>query len=500
MPKRVAKARADVEARFQEALKTVDSSAARTLGELEGELWTRLLALGRAMVTLFLVHQAQRPWSSRYEHDGQQYVIDERGRTSDVGTRFGKVSFWRPIGRVVGRCRAKADLPVDRELGLCAGFSLGTVTSMVRLCAMLPFATSMGVFRAFSEWSPSIRATLRMVDGLGAHARPFLEQAEAPEDDGAILVIEVDGRGAPMMRETEHERRRQPRPRAKQKKLKRHQIREKRKKAARPRRKKGDKSKNSKLAIVGVLYTLKKTPQGLEGPINKRIYATFESHEALMRRLLCEARKRGYGKKGKTVVFLADGCDHIWRWQQQLFPDAIPCVDWYHVAEKLYSAGLTMHREGSAELSAWVDKQKERLASGQVWDVVDDLSAVLAAVPKTGPGTKSKRKTLFDVIRYLGDHSDRLMYDKLRARDLPIGSGAVEGAVRNLIAVRFDGPGMRWGRERSEVLLQLRCIVLNGMWEDFVTYLRQRGRITLPAEPIAASAYTAKPQTLQEAA
>ena len=135
-----------------------------------------------------------------------------------------------------------------------------------------------------------------------------------------------------------------------------------------------------------------------------------------------------------------------------------------------------------------------------MWDVIDDLSAVLAAVPKTGPGTKSKRKTLFDVIRYLGDHSDRLMYDKLRARDLPIGSGAVEGAVRNLIAVRFDGPGMRWGRERSEVLLQLRCIVLNGMWEDFVTYLRQRDRITLPAEPIAASAYTAKPQTLQEAA
>src|SRR5690606_27174837 len=47
------------------------------------------------------------------------------------------------------------------------------------------------------------------------------------------------------------------------------------------------------------------------------------------------------------------------------------------------------------------------------------------------------------------------------------------GAVRNVnvIAMRLDGPGMRWGRERSELVLQLRCILVGGQWNDFVDYL-----------------------------
>ncbi len=39
-----------------------------------------------------------------------------------------------------------------------------------------------------------------------------------------------------------------------------------------------------------------------------------------------------------------------------------------------------------------------------------------------------------------------MRYDLLRKQWLDIGTGAVEGAVRNVVAVRLDGPGMRWGR------------------------------------------------------
>src|SRR5690606_31720437 len=40
--------------------------------------------------------------------------------------------------------------------------------------------------------------------------------------------------------------------------------------------------------------------------------------------------------------------------------------------------------------------------------------------------------------------------------------GVIEGAVRNLVGVRLDGPGMRWGRDRTEAILHLRCVLLNG--------------------------------------
>ena len=85
------------------------------------------------------------------------------------------------------------------------------------------------------------------------------------------------------------------------------------------RRTKGKKSKNSKLAVVGAIYTLRTTPRGLEGPINKRLIATFTSHAEQFGWLELEATKRGYGKK-RTVFFLADGSEHIWSLQQKHFP------------------------------------------------------------------------------------------------------------------------------------------------------------------------------------
>jgi hypothetical protein len=35
---------------------------------------------------------------------------------------------------------------------------------------------------------------LRIVDAVGAQARPFLAQAPPPADDGEVLVITVDGK------------------------------------------------------------------------------------------------------------------------------------------------------------------------------------------------------------------------------------------------------------------------------------------------------------------
>jgi hypothetical protein len=54
-----------------------------------------------------------------------------------------------------------------------------------------------------------------------------------------------------------------------------------------------------------------------------------------------------------------------------------------------------------------------------------------------------------------------MQYARLRHADLEIGSGVVEGAVRHLIGVRLDGPGMRWGRDRAEAVLHLRCVLVN---------------------------------------
>ena len=350
MAKSIEGAVAEVEQAWSR-VRLLPDQAKGSLWTFERELWTCMMALGRALMGLFLARRAWGLRPSPYRHGGVTYELAEE-RTSDLGTRFGKVSFTRPAGRCRERPKEAVDLVIDRDLGLGGGFSLGVMLAITRLCAQMAFAAARDTFRETYEWTPSPRATLRMVDAVGGEARAFLEQAPPPDDDGEILVVQVDAKGAPMISTAEYERRRQPHPRPHV--PGRHGRRLRRKERPRKRRTKGKKSKNAKMAVVGVLYTLKRVPGGLEGPVGKRVYATFESHEALFIWLRHEADKRGYGHK--PTMFLADGYDTIWRLQEKYFAEAEVCLDWYHVVEKLWSAGECLHAEGSRELEQWIGR------------------------------------------------------------------------------------------------------------------------------------------------
>ena len=65
-------------------------------------------------------------------------------------------------------------------------------------------------------------------------------------------------------------------------------------------------------------------------------------------------------------------------------------------------------------------------------------------------------------------------YGHWRARDLVIASGVVEGAARCVVGERLDNSGMRWVQERAEAVLVLRCIEVNGDWEDFMRWCQEQ--------------------------
>jgi hypothetical protein len=481
----VDQARREVHATFAVALAMADTADRQPLAAVEASLWTGMLALGRAMIALYLARQVGQPRPALYKHDGKEYEI-EGVVPGEVGTRFGKVGFETTVGRRVGLPRLARDLPVNRELGLCAGFSLLVVLTLTKLCAQMAFKSARSAFHDMLEWRPSSRATLRMVDAVGAEARGFLEQAPPPEDDGDVLVITVDGKGAPAISSREYKRRARPHRRPHSKSgTRRHRRRERRRENPRPRRTPGKKSKNAKMAAVGVLYTLRRTKEGLEGPINKRVYATFESYRALFKWLLLEAKKRGYGtSKISKVLFVADGAECLWDLQGEYFADAEVCLDWFHVVEKLWKTGKALHRNNRKRLEVWIALQKKRLRYGQLDDVLAELRTILDATPRTGPGNKYRRTILEKTLNHFTKNAHRMQYHRLRRQDFDIGSGVAEGAVRHLIGVRLDGPGMRWSRDRMEAVLLLRCILINDQWDAFARFLEAKPRLLLKAQPI----------------
>ena len=65
-------------------------------------------------------------------------------------------------------------------------------------------------------------------------------------------------------------------------------------------------------------------------------------------------------------------------------------------------------------------------------------------------------------------------YGRLRADDLVIASGVVEGAARYVVGERLDISGMRWIEERAEAVLLLRCVEVNGDWDAFMGWSQER--------------------------
>jgi hypothetical protein len=320
-----------------------------------------------------------------------------------------------------------------------------------------------------------------VVLGLGRQAAPFMQQLAAPSHEGEVLVIEVDGKCPPTATAAELSKRRgRRRHRAScDCGCQRHRGRaQRRARGPKKRRKKGDHSKNGKEVVLVVMYTLRRGDDGrLHGPVNKKVWASFAGRKAAALWARAEATKRGFEcGTAKTVQLVMDGAKGLRQNLEPLFPGAIVTLDVCHVVEKVWALGHRFHREGSAELTAWVEELKALLYSGRAAELVERLRAWLRQVPAHGPGTKGRRQGLKALIGYLAPRLEMMRYAAWVAQDLVIGSGQVEGAARHVVGERLDCAGMRWLQGKAEALLQLRCIELNGDWERFGAWLQGRNQ------------------------
>jgi hypothetical protein len=53
-------------------------------------------------------------------------------------------------------------------------------------------------------------------------------------------------------------------------------------------------------------------------------------------------------------------------------------------------------------------------------------------------------------------------------RAIPLGSGAVESAIRRVVNQRLKGPSIFWRGPNAERMLHLRCYLKAGRWEEIM--------------------------------
>ena len=447
--------------------------------QFEKVLFALLAVLGRLLVRLYLTARHERLDLEAYLRDGQ-YRRGAAAAPRTLKTAHGPVPYVR--AQLIRRRGGAGFYPLDAVLGLTRDKLSPWVMQFVgRLATRMSFAASRLICQAALRWAPATETIEQVVLGLGRQAAPFMQQLPAPPREGELLVIEVDGKCPPTATAAELSKRRgRRRPRAGCGcGCQRHRGRLKRRaRGSKKRRKKGDKSKNGKEVVLVVMYTLRRGDDGrLHGPIHKKVWASFAGRKAAALWARAEATKRGFEPgTTKTVQLVMDGAKGLRQNLVPLFPGAIVTLDVCHVVEKLWALGHRFHREGSAELTAWVEELKVLLYSGRAAELVERLRDYQRHVPTHGPGTKGRRQALKAVIGYLTPRLEMMRYAEWIAQDLVIGSGQVEGAARHVVGERMDCAGMRWLQGKGEALLHLRCIELNGDWDRFMAWVQGRNR------------------------
>jgi hypothetical protein len=191
--------------------------------------------------------------------------------------------------------------------------------------------------------------------------------------------------------------------------------------------------------------------------------ATLGNADALFELLHAHLRAR-HIENALEIVCVCDGAPWIWERMKPMLmglgvdPSKVTEVlDFYHALEHITAVADGRKMWSRKKRSRWLNGMRHLLIDG-------NIDAVLLGFRKLARGrAASKVKT---EIRYFEENRERMHYNLLAEKKLPIGSGATESAVRQIVNMRLKGAGMFWKIENAEAFLHLRCYMKARRWDS----------------------------------
>jgi len=390
------------------------------LGALEETVKAKILQLGRGLLQRLVDHQANGYMGSSMacECGGSMRFIQHRSK--GIHTLFG----WITVGRAYYRCPdcGKSVFPYDIASGLgCEQLSPALAKACCLLAVDDSFEQSSRKIEAITGQRVSDNTIERVVCRVGSVAQEqqnqqlqrFFEDKQIPKSQTKPerLYVAVDGT-------TVHET---------------------------------DGWHESK---VGVLYWE-------DGHMHRerRCLGRFDSSDRFGWHLWLEACRCGL-READEIVLLGDGAAWIRNEHRRHFGRATFIIDWFHASEHIWDCGKKLFGEGTGRTEQWVKARLDLLWDGWTRKLLDDLKE---------QGQKyrgGKREQVDNLIRYISTNEEQMRYDVFRAKGYDIGSGAVEGACKNVVGKRLKQSGMIWTRLGSSSVLALRVCWLNQEWEQ----------------------------------
>jgi hypothetical protein len=207
-----------------------------------------------------------------------------------------------------------------------------------------------------------------------------------------------------------------------------------------------------KEARVGVVdepdWGCARTPAA-EAGLRKEYFATTGSRESLVR----EVCARAVARAAEAVVpVVCDGATLDWVELDPYLPHRVEILDFYHGLERVAEIAKRLHPEAAAG-AAWRAAMKQKL-------LTFGPRQLLAALRAWAPEDEGAREVRRVQLAYFERQKERMRYPEYLRRGYPIGSGAVEGACKHVVADRFGRSGMRWNLATADPVMRVRAALL----------------------------------------
>jgi hypothetical protein len=451
--------------RAKEAFNMTESDIERELEKQGRELMRKLL---QAHLDIRGPGEAAGPVKGSDGIAREQERLHERG----LETIFGEVTVARAGYGAEG---TRSLHPLDANLNLPQELYSHEVRR--RVAEQAAEDSFDGVIEVLSE-NTAAQVGKRQVEELTVRAAQdfdgfYQERGAWPSREvmSEILVLTVDGKGVVMRKSALREYTRNRAARTKHKLA--------------TRLSPGEKRNAKRMATVAAVYTIapyvrspadvirtlapykERQPPDRPRPEFKRVWASLEkSPEEVVKQAIREGQSRDPEGKKKWVV-LVDGQPNQLRMLRKLFRryrvQPLIVVDFIHVAEYMWKAGIAFHGEGNAALDLWVAKHLLAVLEGRPGHVAAGLRRSARRLNLD----ENARKAVDTCAKYLLRRAPYLHYNWYLAEGFPIATGVIEGACRYLIKDRMDITGARWGLVAAEAVLRLRALKTSGDFDEY---------------------------------
>lgn len=140
----------------------------------------------------------------------------------------------------------------------------------------------------------------------------------------------------------------------------------------------------------------------------------------------------------------------------------IRIVDYYHAAQRIWAMAEALFGKEDRAGRAWARRMCRVLKKpGGPFRVLHSA----AALRKLRKPSKLRAAEFRKAYQYIRRRTKLMQYHAYKRVNLPIGSGVTEAACKTIVTQRLKLSGMRWMKHGAQTILNLRVVLLSGIWQ-----------------------------------